>query len=269
MTEIFEDSKQFACEFPEERSLAKFFLVALSGHAGVVLASVLGAFLLDLGWFQSEPKDAKMVQSAVRVDVVGMPKLTVKELKNMEPDSLSAGQKEPEAPKAAAAPSKSEIEFKKTETKKVELSSLLGALSSKKVEKAKKRKKKGSSLSQRELNSLMMEGNKVSKGQALVGDSLKEQQGIFLDYVSSLPGHIKPYWRLPSYLLEKELKARIRIYVSENGKVLKASIYESSGVKEFDQRALEAVEKAGSLPAPDKKILSRLTRGDVILGFPL
>lgn len=256
---------------PEEDSLKKFFLMALGGHAGVVLICGLASLFLDLSWFDGRAnKDLEMIQSAVRVDVVGMPKLTVKELKNMEPDAPASGEKEAAAPKAAAqAPSKSDIEFKKVEAKKVELSSLLGALSSKEVEKSKKPKKKGLSLSKRELNSLMMEGNKVSKGQALVGDSLQQRQGEFLEYVSSLPGHIKPYWRLPSYLLEKNLRARIRIYVSENGKILKTEVYESSGVKEFDQRALGALKKAGGLPVPGKSILSRLARGDVILGFPL
>lgn len=253
-----------------EDSLGRFFALALGVHVLFVGAFAALSLLLGLEFFSSEKyEDIELIQSAVRVDVVAMPKLTVQELKNMEPQAPAADT-EDEAPKAADAQASSEVEFK-TE-KKVELSSLLSSLSSRKVEKAKKRKDqkdKGPALSAKELNSLVMEGNKVSKGQALVGDSLGAAQSDFADYVAAIPGHIRPFWKLPSYLLEKELKARIRVFISENGKIIKTQIYESSGVAEFDRRALEALNKAGILPVPEKSIRSRLAAGQVVLGFPL
>ena len=250
-----------------EDSLGRFFALALGVHVLFVGAFAALSLLLGLEFFSSEKyEDIELIQSAVRVDVVAMPKLTVQELKNMEPQAPAA-ETQDEAPKAADAQAPSEVEFK-TE-KKVELSSLLSSLSSRKVEKAKKKKDKGPALSAKELNSLVMEGNKVSKGQALVGDSLGAAQSDFADYVAAIPGHIRPFWKLPSYLLEKDLKARIRVFISENGKIIKTQIYESSGVAEFDRRALEALNKAGILPAPEKSIRSRLAAGQVVLGFPL
>lgn len=254
----------------EEESLARFFILALGAHVLVVAGFVLASLLVGLDMFRSdEIKDAELIQSAVRVDVVAMPKFTVQELKKIEPQAPAADAVE-ETPKASAgAQSDSDVEFK-TE-KKVELSSLLSNLSSRKVDTPKKEKKKqkGSALSAKELNALVMEGNKVSKGQALVGDALKAAQGEFADYVSAIPGHIRPYWKLPSYLMDRDLRARIRVYISENGKILKTQVYESSGVEEFDRRALGALEKAGVLPAPEKSIRSRLAAGQVVLGFPL
>ena len=249
--------------------LGKFFTLALVVHFSIAILLYLFSNVLDLNLFDKKPnKDIEFVQSAVRVDVVGMPKFTVQELKKLDPSATAEGQKVEIAPKEGVVESKSDVEFKTTE-KKVVLSSLFSSLSNRKVDRKVKRKKKGSVLSARELNSLALEGNKVSKGQALVGDALKAVQGAYVEYVSTIPSFVRPYWKLPSYLLDKGLRARIRIYVSQNGKIIKSEIYESSGVEEFDRRALGALNKTGSLPAPDKSLWGRLAAGDVILGFPL
>lgn len=252
----------------EEDSLKRFFLLALAAHVAAAALAAGASFFLGMDLFPGEPaKDVQIIQSSVRVDVVAMPKLTVQELKKINPAQSAPSDPVEQTPKEAQAPSKTDVEFK-TE-KKVELSSLLSSLSSKRTEKAKKRKKKGPSVAAKELSSLVMEGNRVSKGQALVGDSLQAAQGEFAEYVAALPGHVRPHWKLPSYLMEKELRARIRVYISDNGKIVKTEIYESSGVKEFDRRALSALEKTGILPPPSKSIRSLLAGGQVVLGFPL
>tara|TARA_Y100000780_G_scaffold232595_1_gene268710 strand:+ start:12830 stop:13621 length:792 start_codon:yes stop_codon:yes gene_type:complete len=263
MTESFLHSNRL-----KNDSLGKFFSLALSAHVLLAAFAYLISFVFNFQLFESKNKNADVIQSSVRVDVVGMPKFTVQELKNLDPTATSVGQKVDSTPKKAEVESKSDVEFKTTE-KKVKLSSLFSSLSKRPVKKAKKRKKKGSVLSAKELNSLALEGNKVSKGQSLVGDSLKGAQGAYIEYVSAMPSYVRPYWKLPSYLLDKGLKARIRVYVSQSGRIIKTEIYESSGVGEFDKRALEALKKTGSFPAPEKSIWTRLTSGDVILGFPL
>lgn len=251
----------------DDDSLKRFFIMALMAHvAFVVVASIL-SFVFDLGIFTSKNNEVPdFVQSAVRVDVVAMPKLTVQELKNMAPQ-MPAADKADTSPDESSAQSKSDVEFKTD--KKVELSSLLSNLSKRNVEKSKKKKKKGPSLSAKELNSLVMEGNKVSAGQSLVGDSLAEAQGEYAEYVAAIPSFVRPYWKLPSYLIEKDLRARIKIYISENGKIVKSEVYESSGVAEFDNRALSALKETGILPVPEKSIRSMLASGKVVLGFPL
>ena len=263
MTESFLHSHRF-----KNDPLGKFFSLALGAHILLAMIAYIISFVFNFQFFESKNKNAEIIQSAVRVDVVGMPKFTVQELKNLDPATTSKGQKADSAPAKAEVESKSDVEFKSTE-KKIKLSSLFSSLSNRPVEKAKKIKKKGSVLSAKELNSLALEGNKVSEGQSLVGDSLKGAQGAYIEYVSSMPSYVRPYWKLPSYLLNKELKARIRVFVSQSGRIIKTEIYESRGVPEFDKRALEALKKTGSFPAPDKSIWTRLTSGDVILGFPL
>lgn len=252
--------------------LGRFFALALAAHvvaAGVVAAA---SFFLDLELFsRDEFEKTEIIQSSVRVDVVAMPKLTVQELKKATP-SPPASDSADETPEAAEPASSSDVEYKTrsdAKKKKVELSSLLKNLSERKTEKARRRKRKGPALSAKELGALVMEGNKVSKGQALVGDSLKQAQGEFAEYVAAIPGHVRPHWKLPSYLIDKGLRARIRVYISENGKILRTEIYQSSGEQEFDRRALRALKKTETLPPPAKTIRSALAAGKVVLGFPL
>lgn len=254
-----------------EESLGKFFAFALGAHVALIAIGVLASFFFDMDFLSKEDfKKQEIIQSSVRVDVVAMPKFTVQELKKAQPELAAnppAVETAEKSPNEGVADSKSEVEFKTQ--KKINLSSLLGNISSKKIKKRAKKKKNAPSLSAKELNSLVMEGNKLSKGQALVGDSLNAAEGVFAEYVASIPSKVRPYWKLPSFLLEQDLRARIRIFISENGKILKTQIYESSGVEEFDRRALEALNNAGLLPVPEKSIRSRLAAGQVVLGFPL
>jgi TonB family protein len=71
-----------------------------------------------------------------------------------------------------------------------------------------------------------------------------------------------------SFLLDKKLKCRIRIWIAMNGSVTRAEIYEPSGDNEYDQRALDAV-RATSFPPLSAEFGRRAINGDILLGFPL
>ena len=220
----------------------------------------LGQLDFSLGPQQIEIEDT--IQSSVKVDVVGMPKLTVQELKQFKATDLQKG--ETEDPKAIEEPAPEEVE------EKVDLGNLLSNLSKKKVAKKRPKKKKfGNALSQKELKSLVLEGNKLSAGEAVVGDSLENARTVLGQYASTLPSHVRPFWKLPSYLLNKDLSARIRVFLSDSGKVLRTEITKTSGVDDFDQRALRAIKQANPFPAPEAEIAKMTTSGAIVLGFPL
>lgn len=240
----------------------KAFLKAIMLHLGLVL------FFFSLGKldFTMTPNKIEIeqtIQSSVKVDVVGMPKLTVQELKQFKATDLQKG--ETEDPKAIEEPSEEVVE------EKVDLGNLLSNLSKKTVVKKKKRKKKkfGNVLSQKELKALVLEGNKLSAGEAVVGDSLENSRTILGQYASTLPSHVRPFWKLPSYLLNKDLSARVRVFLSDSGKVLRTQVIKSSGVEDFDQRALRAIKQANPFPAPEAEIAKLTTSGAIVLGFPL
>lgn len=226
-----------------------------------------------------EERNLKLLKSSVRVDVVGMPKFTLmelKEMKNLAP--AQAAQEEILEESKANSVQEDENTFKE-QSKKVDLSSLLKGISSKKanekiVKKAPQKARSGTNsklanIAGRNLKNLILEGNKVSSGKAIEGDLLSGEQTVFEQYVTSLPDHVRRHWKLPSYLLNGNLNCKVRVFISSTGKILNLKIYQSSGTSEFDNKALSAIRKSDPFPNPATSILSRVTSGEVILGFPL
>lgn len=255
-----------------DREFSKNFLLSLAFHGGLVLLSFATGEIIS-SVFKSN--DVEVINASVRVDVVGMPKFTVQELKKMQAEPIV--QNEPEAAKGKKEETVAESEdiIKKDDLviqeegkKKASFLNLLNDYSSKKV--APKVDKKGASKGQgsKNFDSLIIEGNRLSKGSALVGDYSDQQNSEFSAYVQSLPGLIKPYWKLPSYLLEKDLRCRIKIYLSTSGQLLKVEMQESSGQAEFDARAEKAIRDA-NFPKPSDEVGKRLTNSGIILGFPI
>lgn len=249
-------------------------MISLGIHSLLFLLAFVGGEVVSRVF---KSNDVEIIRSAVRVDVVGMPKFTIQELKKMEAQPII--EKEPEVAKGKKEETVTETEdvIKKDdlviqeEGKKKAKASFLNMLndySSKKVSAKVEKKGNSSGTGTKNLDSLIIEGNRLSKGSALVGDYSDEQNSEFSAYVQNIPGVIRPFWKLPSYLLEKDLRCRIRIYLSPEGKLLKFDIQESSGVAEFDARAEKAVREA-TFPKPSQEVGARLTNSGIILGFPI
>ena len=246
----------------------EFLLKAIVVHCSIIalLVGIDFLFELDLLKTKKEPTDLKVIESAVRVDIVGLPKFTLQELEKMDLAEPQAVEEKEENLKPVNETS--EIEFKK-KAKKLNLGNLLKDFSSKKIKKVKVKEDNKIKIDRSKLKKLVLEGNKVSSGSSASGLQLDETQELYVRYIQSLPDRIKPYWKLPTYLLDKELKSRLRVFIAANGNVLKVDIFQSSGEEEFDRKAIEAVKNSSPLPKPDGSILTKVISGDVILGFPL
>lgn len=248
-------------------------------HTGLILVA---AALSYFQWTQGEKQkrlNIKLIQNSVRVDVVAMPKRTLQELKALQSVGQSAG-----AAAAEQKPSKVEAdnrpdtgnEFLK-EKKKVSFQDMLKQYSKKKVEQAKKpRRKKSKSKGQKldsstlaKLDGLIKRGNKVSSGQALVGSRSAESLTALQEYAAKLPNIVKPFWKLPSYLVNKGLQCRIRVYINGRGELVRLEVYEKSKDPEYDEKAMKAIKAAAPFPPPADDILKRTLGGDILLGFPL
>jgi colicin import membrane protein len=256
----------------EDERIKKYLLQALMAHVVIILIAFLFQFFLGVDWFQNKQttKNITIVQSSVRVDVVEMPKFTVQELKKMEIAPPADDKVEAEAKETEVA--RPDQEAFKEVGKKVDLSNLLSKLSQKNTGKTPEKKVKAENnlnAHRADLQKLVLQGNKVSAGSVAVGDSLAQELTTFNKYVSVLPNFVRPHWKLPSYLLEKNLKCRIRVFIGANGKILRSQIFESSGVEEFDQRAMSSIMAVNTFPPPENEILARVASGEVILGFPL
>lgn len=230
-----------------------------------------------------DPKKNKKVyiKQAIRVDVVGMPKHTLKELKAMKVQPAVQSKEASPAPieKKVAEPAPSEGDFLKAK-KKTSFKDLIKGLSQKKLDQPKTKRKanskgKGGSgssklINDKQLNKLILEGNKISKGSSLTGVQVAQADyGAFESYIVKLPDHVRPYWKLPSYLMQKELQCRIQVFINGSGELVRAQLVESSNDSEYDSKALQAVKDSAPFPRPEASIVGKLLQGEVILGFPL
>ncbi|MFP5385376.1 MAG: TonB C-terminal domain-containing protein [Bacteriovoracia bacterium] len=255
-----------------DRDFNKNFLISLGVHTLLLVLAFLGGEVVSRVF---KSNDIEIIRSSVRVDVVGMPKFTVQELKKMQANPVI--EKVPEVAKGVKEETKAETEdvIKKDDLviqevgkKKESFLNMLSDYSNKKVKPKKEDKGEKTGTGPKNLDSLIIEGNRLSKGSALVGDYSDQQNSEFSAYVQNIPGIIRPFWKLPSYLLDKDLRCRIKIYLSPEGKLLKLELQESSGVAEFDARAEKAVRDA-IFPTPSAEVGSRLTNSGIILGFPI
>ncbi len=243
---------------------SEHFLKSIILHIGIVLIAVLIHYLPK---WKSNSNNTITIKEAIRVDVVGMPKFSLQELKEMElaEQAAKVEEKAPEVDK-----NNSDVELKKVG--KLDLSNLLKDISKRKVEvkDVKKPKKDNSKIGVRDLKKLVMEGNILSKGTALTGD-IKANDNLteYESYAAQVAPHVRKFWKLPSYLLEADLKCKVKIYIDETGAVLSKNLISSSGNKEFDERALGAIKLASPLPSPKSDILRNVKLNGIVLAFPI
>lgn len=241
---------------------------------------------------QQKLRDAnlELIQASVRVDMVAMPKYTLNELKN-----LSSGVEEAKKEEATPAPAEKPLEAQKVvEAEKVEEAketkedtsptfeevnklkrqdflSKLKKIGNKKIKSDGDQKAEKGLYGEKatDLKQLVLAGNRLSKGTAMYGDGSAGDMTAFQVYASRLPDLVRPHWRLPSFLMDKKLKARVRVWLATNGEVVRAEIYQSSGDGEYDQRAVEAVKATSPFPRLSEEFGKRGLNGDILLGFPL
>lgn len=233
-------------------------------------------------------KNMELIQSSVRVDMVAMPKYTLNELKNLS-SGVEEAKKEEAAPTPAKVVEKEEPKVEpKVEPKDEKIDkgptfleanlikrqnflSKLKQIGKKKIESTGEQKADKGLYGEKSTNlkNLVLAGNKLSKGVAMYGDGNAGDQTAFQVYAGRLPDLVRPHWRLPSFLMEKKLKCRIRVWIAVNGEVTSAEVYQSSGDSEYDQRAIEAIKSASPFPRLSEEFAKRGQNGDIALGFPL
>ena len=251
-----------------ENNFQKYVLVAAIFHILLLVGFYFLQAILDLNLlkFREPPKKLEILTSAIKVDIVGMPKFTLRELQEIKLDQTTT-ERDIVEKQAVDSQTKNEDEFK-VKAKKIKLNDILSEISQKKIN-TKSRTRKTKNDNQTALRQLVLEGNKVSRGASVAGELIEVKNQLFIEYVQKLPDQVRPHWKLPSYLMQQDLKCRIRVYISQNGAVLRTEVLERSGEDEYDQKALVAIKNAGPFLPPNKEIVSRVSSGQVVLGFPL
>mgnify|MGYP001331857714 CR=1 FL=1 len=222
----------------------------------------------------------QVIREFVQVDIVGMPKFTKKELSRLVPeiDRRKSPVKNPSIPTNNTADSET-IKNTSAKVKNTSIENFLSSMAQKKLPKydgkknnsAKPGKKtlKKSLKKLGKLQRLALEGNSLSTGAVAVGENTGFSNDDYQIYISSIPSQVRPFWSLPSYLAEQNLRARVKIRLDGNGRIISMDLVESSGVEEFDQRALQSIKSVKIFTTPSKSIRELLAIKGVILGFPL
>jgi len=269
------------------------FFVRRSGyfHAGIICLSLVGGKVaFEIGQRQRDA-NLELIQASVRVDMVAMPTYTVNELKNLssgveeaKPEENSPDEKQvvKEVEKVEAKPEEKPVpevdnsvafEEAKAAKKRQEFLSKLKSLGNKKIEsdpKATQKADKGlSGEKATALKNLVLSGNKLSQGTQTYGEGNAAELTAFQAYASKLPDIVRPQWQLPSFLLDKKLKCRVRVWLSLSGEVTRIEVNESSGNADYDQRAVEAIKRVSPFPPLKEEFAKRALNGGIVLGFPL
>ncbi len=247
-------------------SLEEMILYSFLVHVLIACLFILFSNFIWPNLFRGE---VKIIESSIRVDVVAMPTMTMQELKEIESAASAAkdvDNKDSSTAKPKDLTTDSEINYlkEKKESNKKFLDTI-GNLSKKKVTATSKIGKK----EKEKLKALLLHGNKLSSGTRIVGDGKNNASGEYEEYAASIPDIIRPYWRLPDHLKSLELRARVRIFLSPNGEVIKSEVLESSGNNDYDLRVLNTIKSASPLPIVPGGAQARALRGDIVLGFPL
>ncbi len=272
------------------------FYLRRSGYIHVALVActlISGKFAFDIQKAKQE-KNLELIQSSVRVDMVAMPSQTLNELKNLS-SGVEEAQKEEktevekvaekvitkdepkaepkEEPVVKDNPSDKTEAFQEAQAakKRKDFLSKLKTIGNKKVDSTGTQKADKGLYGEKEsaLKNLVLSGNKLSKGSAMYGDGVAGDLTAFQAYASRLPDLVRPHWKLPSFLMDKSLKCRVRVWLKPNGEVARAIVYQSSGDTEYDQRAVDAVKAAAPFPELKEEFGKRAQNGDILLGFPL
>ena len=260
--------------FPRD-DFNKNFLISLGLHAILVLVAYFGGMAISK-IFKDE--NLEVMRSSVRVDVVGMPKFTVQELKAMQNDvpapkepEVAVGKKEEAKPEVADVIKKDDLVIQEESKKKTKASflSLLNEASSKKVAAKEQKKGKESGKGNKNLEALVLEGNRLSSGTALVGEYSDQSNSEIAIYGQAVIDNTRRFWKLPSYLKDLSLACQIRVFISPNGSILKLDLHKSSGNSEYDSRAEKAVRDASPFAKAPGELGNRLANSGLILGFPL
>lgn len=226
------------------------------GHLAIASILMIRAYV-----FPSEPL---RLESAIRVDIVGLPEKT-KTLplpvespaqettappppttKDLPPVETSKPV-EPKPPPVVLKPQKPDA--KKPDPKKQarEQEAALRRLQAlSKLESQAKADAAVKALRAAKEAQAAVRGNQLSKGNSLTGLTRLDHAR----YLDDLEARIKTNWRPPKFLSSAKLRVRVVLLIDKSGAILKRSIVQSSGNSVFDESALQAIASSEPLPMP-------------------
>lgn len=247
----------------KDNSDLKYFLISLSLHLSLFLVMAVKIVLF--------PTERLEHIRAVRVDFVALPDKDPqigppgeeKPAPEKPAEPVKEAKPEPKPPvKVAEKPVEKSSEKAVEKPKKSDLKDLQSAALQRLSALSRIKKSKAADASKPE--GVVVKGNRVSEGNSLTGVEKIE----YNRYLSDLDLHIKKNWHLPEWLTDKNLTAAIFLRFDENGQILEKKLLRSSGNKDFDNEALQAVVSSVPFPVPPENLISYFKSQGIELRFP-
>lgn len=215
---------------------------------------------------------AKEFHSAIRVDIVDLPRLRAQDLSKVDLTKEKTADKPKEAaPPAPPPPSETAMVLKdeksekpKHQSAKDRIKELRERISAdaRRRELMKKYGKKGDDESEDAREKLA--GNIVSEGYSVTGDVASD-----LDvYQGKIQAHLRNHWKVPAWITASNLHARVLVKLAPDGRIVSKSFLAKSGNGDFDAYVERTFVDANPLPAPPQALTRIVLEDGIECGFP-
>lgn len=226
-------------------------------HVVFILVLTVRAYI-----FPSEPLQ---IESAIRVDIVGLPEKSATLPPQIEEPKPEVAAKPAAVPPPATkelppivkeAPRKTEsVVLKPTkpdpkQQKKSQDAAFKRLEAMARLDQQAKSENVKKALAASKAAVEAVRGNQLSKGNSLSGLTRLDHA----KYLDGLEARIKHQWRPPKFLANAKLRVRVVLFIDATGVITKKKIVQSSGNNVFDETALAAIENSMPLPAPPESL---------------
>jgi TolA protein len=250
-------------DYDYDRGLKWSLALHVAAIAGILIKSLV---------FPSNPTP---YIPTLRVDIVGLPDILKKDLKNTPSgkdvsEILKKAEEDAKKIKPAKLPKIKAV----TEPDEIALKPL--KQDDKKIEKKRERDMKAALDRMKALAKLvpdserhstpLIKGNKISKGSSLSGDARESDQS---NYYDSVLQRLQNNWALPIWLSRQNLSAQVQIFIDARGRLHGFRFVKTSGNPQFDDAVKRALAESEPFPLPPEELSSNVLVNGIIFGFPL
>lgn len=240
----------------------------------------IGLFVLILVKSVVFPSDKPAFQSAIRVDMVGLPdKMDPKKISSLtKVQKKNETEKTPQpTPTAASTPvakpkeqvldkkiKPETIALKKAEDPKAKQAEALAKLKKlSAIDQIKNEVRNEQKTKTAAAPTQTIKGNVVTPGTSLSGlDKLQHDA-----FVSSVEAHAKERWYVPEWLAKKKLVTTVRIKIDRQGNLITRELIKASGNPNYDEAVFNVIDKATPFPAPPEKFIQWMAVTGLIIEF--
>ncbi len=238
-----------------------YYFISFTIHFFLLIFLFIGG---EVGFFSFSNDHIVEIKSAVRVDMVGLPDKTLKELKSRKIKKNSKKSTKVASKEIKQDTSDSSLAKVIAEAKKKKISST----DEKNFKKNLNKEDKKDHLDK--IESLVVKGNQLSAGRDMDSNRLAEERDILEEYAENISLKVRTFWQLPvNFKKDDKLVCRLKVFISSKGQLLRVDFYQKSSNEEFNQRALQSIKLAAPFDPPPESVAKIVENGTIILGFPI